>query len=252
MDEDYLIVAAHIDETLERRVRAGEYIDFAHLLPRDRVQMEQDHRVELINQNGHLSCAPVVDSQLGSISSVARWEQAFRVFSNIYMRQFPQRASELIQYNHVIHTASVTYAWSNVYAYDIDFRLHMAHHPQRSWSVILQQAWNLRLKDCHRDDNNYSNKKGNGRKEICWRYNRGKCTYGAKCKFDHRCGICGRTGHGASTCRKGGNGGGGDDWDKKDYFRKDKRRDRDHHDDKGHGSWQTCCASSCIMHNYCN
>ena len=25
----------------------------------------------------------------------------------------------------------------------------MARHPQRSWSVILQQAWNLRLKDRH-------------------------------------------------------------------------------------------------------
>ena len=56
MDEDYLIVAAHVDKVLERRIRNGEFIDFARLLPRDRVQMQQDNRVELVNHNGHLSC----------------------------------------------------------------------------------------------------------------------------------------------------------------------------------------------------
>ena len=54
----------------------------------------------------------------------------------------------------------------------------MARHPQRSWSVILQQAWNLRLKD--RQD--YSGKGSGGhsnslkRREICFRFNVGKCT----------------------------------------------------------------------------
>ena len=207
MDEDYLIVAAHIDENLERRVRNGEYIDFVRLLPHDRVQMQQDNRIKLINQNGHLSCAPASEnSNLGLvISSFARWEHAFRVFSNTYTRQFPQRASELIQYNHIIHTASMSYSWSNVYAYDIDFRLHMARHPQRSCSVILQQAWNFRLKDRHEgggrstgNSSSYSNK----RREICFRYNAGRCTFGSRCKFNHRCGICRKYGHGAHNCRR--------------------------------------------------
>ena len=52
MDEDYLIVAAHVDENLERRIRNGEFVDFTRLLPRDRVQMQQDNRIELINQDG--------------------------------------------------------------------------------------------------------------------------------------------------------------------------------------------------------
>ena len=123
MDEDYLIVAAHVDESLERCIRSGEYVDFARLIPQDRVQMQQDNRLQLIQQDGHISCTPVSGSNNSdfSINSFACWEQAFRVFSNVYMRQFPQRASELIQYNHVIHTASMIYAWNNVYAYDIDF-----------------------------------------------------------------------------------------------------------------------------------
>ena len=218
MDEDYLIVAAHVDESLECRVRNGEFIDFARLLLRDRVQIEQDKRVELVNQNGHLTCALVSDNNVGTISSFAQWEQAFRVFSNIYTRQYNQ-------YNHVIHTASMNYSWNNIYAYDIDFRLHMACHPQRSWSVILQQAWNLRLQERHRNDS--IDRKGK-RGDICWRFNRGKCTYGDRCKFDHKCGICGRFGHGAHNCWKGGS----DSWDSTKEF-KDKRCDD--HDDYGYG-----------------
>ena len=122
MDEDYLIVSAHVDKNLECRIHNGDYIDFARLLPCDRVQMQLDNHVELVNHNSHLTCAPINDSPAGTITSFAQWEQVFRVFSNIYTRQFPQRAAELIQYNHVIHTAAMSFAWNNVYAYDIDFR----------------------------------------------------------------------------------------------------------------------------------
>ena len=114
--------------------------------------------------------------------------------------------------------------------YDIDFRLH--RHLQRSWNVILQQAWNLRLKD--RQD---SDRRGGGsdypsgkKHDICWMFNRGKCTYGDRCKFDHKCRICGKFGHGAHICRRGGG-----DWDKDatkkidKYDRRDRKdRDRDY------------------------
>ena len=139
VDKDYLVVAGHVDENTARKIKLGEYVDFSKLLPRDRVIEEQNRQLQLIaTQDGHLSCTTSGQDQQGSISSFGKWEQAFRVYSNIYTREYPQRASELIQYNHVISTAAVSYAWNNVYAYDIDFCLHMAHHPMRSWSVILQ------------------------------------------------------------------------------------------------------------------
>ena len=178
-----------------------------------------------------MTCAPLSESGNSNqnITSFAHWEQAFRVFSNIYTRQFPSRASELIQYNHVVHTASLTFAWSNIYAYDIDFRLHMARHPQRSWSVILQQAWNLRLKDRNeggRGSYGGINSYNNRRRDICFRFNSGKCTYGSKCKFDHRCGICGKFGHGAFQCRRVSFDS-NEKWDKfdKHHDRKDRKRD---------------------------
>ena len=56
--------------------------------------------------------------------------EAFRIFSDVYTRAFPDRAAELIQYNHVIHSISLSYTWENVYSYDKEFRMHLSKHPE--------------------------------------------------------------------------------------------------------------------------
>ena len=158
---------------------------------------------------------PVQDGT--TVGSFARWEQAFRVFSNVYLRVHPQKAAELVQYNHIIHNASQTFVWDNVYSYDKD----IAVFPSCSWGIILQQAWIFRLKEKLRGEHGHSqghvaSSEGNkyetvNRDRLCHRFNKGKSTYGANCKFDHRCKYCGKWGHGVTICRKlkaekGGNG----------------------------------------------
>ena len=69
---------------------------------------------------------PVADRGPGkNISNYHKRDLAFRVYSKIYTAQYPHKARELIQYAHVIYTASMTYVWENVYMYDKDFRLHL-------------------------------------------------------------------------------------------------------------------------------
>ena len=60
----------------------------------------------------------------------------------------------------------------------------------------------MRLRD--RLTSNYSgnNSSRNKPRNICYKYNRGRCTFGFNCKFDHKCAICGKWGHGAFYCRK--------------------------------------------------
>ena len=140
VDQDYLMVAAHIDEGIKRKVINGEYVDFARLLPRDRVESQDNKRMELVVKDGQVWYEPVSRiSQNGSsgINSYIKWEQAFRVFSDIYTLAYLARGPELVQYNHVIYTTSITYMWENVYRYGREFRLHMAQHPDRSWLIIL-------------------------------------------------------------------------------------------------------------------
>ena len=57
-------------------------------------------------------------------------------------------------------------------------------------------------REFNNDNNQNMINQGSRRKKICWDYNIGNCTYGFGCKFDHRCGVYGKLGHGVHICRK--------------------------------------------------
>ena len=103
------MIGAHVDPALQDKIRRGEYIDFATLLPRDRNSFgSEEQRMELVNRGGQSFFVPS-DKDQSLISSFGKWEQAFRIFMNVYTKQYPEKASELIQYNHIIFTASTSY-----------------------------------------------------------------------------------------------------------------------------------------------
>ena len=208
VDENYLVIGAHLEKGLIEKIINNEYIDFARLLPKDRATLcDEDHHVEIVNRGGYTYFVPVVDHECSSITSFFKWKQAFRIFSKVYTSRYPNKSAELIQYSHIIFTASQTFIWENVYLYEKELRLHISNYPQHSWSVILQQAWSMYLKDHIKYDYNGSNNKtGNqnqkAKRENCRRFNVGKCTAGKSCRYDHRCDECGKWGHGAHICRK--------------------------------------------------
>ena len=219
IDKGYLQVAAHVDDGLKQKIQRFEYIDFARLLPQDKILQEEDHRLTLVNKGGVPYLMPASDPRDAQIQSYSKWDQAFRDYSEIITTKFPQKAQELIQYNYVIHMAAQTYVWENVYSYDKDFRIHIGRNPTRTWSVILQQALTMRLKDRIKEFNT-SQTRGNdnnssAKKDYCRRFQRGNCNDGIHCKYDHRCAICNKWGHGAHICRRRDSSG---------------RRERDSHD----------------------
>ena len=212
VDEAYSVVAAHVDEVTYGKIIKGQYVDFSKLIAKDKIAEEEEELLQLVRKNGKTFYTPVKDGT--TITNFGRWEQAFRVFSNIYMQEYPHHSSQLIQYNHIIHDISQTYLWSNVYAYDRDFHIHMAKNPQRSWAIILQQSWSMRLKEKisyseyhprvasgSLQGDRTTPQRGKGG-EPCRRFNRGKCNFGNNCKYDHRCSYCYKFGHTVLTCRK--------------------------------------------------
>ena len=104
IDESYIVVGRHVDQLTMDRIWKGEYIDFGKLVPKDQVLVEEDQHLEMVIRGDRTYYVPVSDTT--SISGYPRWEQAFRVYSNIYTKAHPERASELIEYNHIIHTIS--------------------------------------------------------------------------------------------------------------------------------------------------
>ena len=43
IDEEYLAMGSHLESSIRMKIEAGEYVDLARLLPRDRVNNEEDH-----------------------------------------------------------------------------------------------------------------------------------------------------------------------------------------------------------------
>ena len=212
VDNDYLLVASHLDKNMRTRILNYEYVDFAKLLRKDWFgpgTKDEQRRMIMVNKGGMTFWVPAIDKSY-AINNYACWDQAFRVYLDVFTGRYPERTNELIQYGHIIQTASLSYAWENVYQYDREFRCHMERHPFRSWGIILQQAWTMFLKDRlnatpHKSgnfggQNNHNENRVN--KKLCIPFNQGTCSYGAKCRFDHRCGFCGKYGHGTFNCRK--------------------------------------------------
>ena len=181
-------------------------MDLEKLLPKkSKLQImagNTESDIEVVKHNGATYIFPKNANKDAKITSVQRWEQAFRVYSAIYSEANPHRAAEIRQYVHIINTAAVSYAWENVSLYDITFRQLMDKKPHCSWAKIYTQMWNLALTDKVR--NNFSSsyqgsagfqpsggnnqKYGDWRDKCCWRYNKCKCRRFA-CRFDHRCTV---------------------------------------------------------------
>ena len=212
MHENYMLVASHVDEVTRDKILNHEYIDFAKLLHKDKPGSgfeDDQQRMMMVNKGGMSYWVPMEKSN--SINNYHKWDQAFRVYLDIYTTCYPEQTSELIQYSHIIQMAAGSYLWDNVYLYDREFRHHMEKYPSRSWGVILQQAWTMFLKDrLHNSTPNQNYKAGFGSTEnkshilrkLCFSFNEGFCKFGSRCKFEHKCGLCGKFGHGAHNCRK--------------------------------------------------
>ena len=169
--------------------------------------------MQLINKDGVTYFAPPIDRET-KIDSIKKWEQAFRVYSTIYCNANPTRAGEILQYVDVIHRAAAIFNWDNVARYDYVFRQLMAAKPYRSWAKVYTQMWNISLNEPIKkfNDNSYHNsgRNNNGnssssskkRNNICWKFNKGSCTYGKNCKFEHKCSYCSSTNHPVTNCTR--------------------------------------------------
>ena len=60
---------------------------------------EDDQRLEIVNCNDFTYLTPFSDKEATQISSYHRWEQAFRVLSNVITKKYPSKLTEGISFN---------------------------------------------------------------------------------------------------------------------------------------------------------
>ena len=62
---------------------------------------------------------------------------------------------------------------------------------------IVKNSGNGRL---HGNDDSSNNRAH--RDNYCWKFNRNKCKFGSKCRYEHHCNYCDGYGHGAFNCNR--------------------------------------------------
>ena len=232
-DDEFFHLTCHVEAALKAKIEAGEYVDLSRLLPKSRFQtISEEQCMQFVNRNSQSYWVPA-DSGDQRVTGIHKWEQAFRIYTAIYCKAQPHRSAEIWQYVYVINTAASTYSWENVAYYDFTFRHLMAENPERSWSKIYNQLWNLAMcEPINHAGSEYSVQGGqvsssghNSSKrswcdKCCWRFNRGEKCKKWNCHFDHRCSYCGAWNHASVDCHK------------KKQNSRDHRSDRDNGDDR--------------------
>lgn len=137
----------------------------------------------MVNRDGVSCLVPMDRDPVKEITGYKMWEVAFKVFMGIYNSKWPNDANQLLQYSHIIQTASLTYPWENVYNYDIAFREIKTDNPDRLWGMICQHTWSLELgeptsKTTHQglgsaQPMQSQPRNANPNRRICWKFNKG-------------------------------------------------------------------------------
>ena len=116
IDEDYQMVDVHLDDVIHKRICNFEFIDLSKLLQRNKGFKDNDQRMKIASRNGYTFLSPISEHEAIQVNTYNKWEKAFRIYSNVLTAKHPQKATEHLQYNHTIYTASMSYHWENVYA----------------------------------------------------------------------------------------------------------------------------------------
>ena len=76
-DEEYYVLAAHLDEGVCEKIGKGQYLDFAKLVPKDRLIVEEEQKLQMLIKNGQTFWVPVNEGS--AITGYAKWLRAFRI-----------------------------------------------------------------------------------------------------------------------------------------------------------------------------
>lgn len=219
-DDDYHIYA-HVDDKTIAAIKKGEFVELGKVAPDGSLDIDDEGRLNMVTKGGRV-CVESADKAPSNITNYQQWQSAFRVFSAIYQRAFPDKSLELLEYEHNIQNAARHFIWRNVATYDRMFRKRVARRYLKgkriSWAEKYARAWDFELQEKLTKPYNLFNPKGStgtsptpgtsgtaqqGRKEICIYFNKtGKCRYGNKCHREHRCMNCGARGHAMINCFK--------------------------------------------------
>lgn len=195
-------IAGHVPVQLCQKIWSHEYINISLLL-KGSVELQDifNSGIVRVSGKGYLETRALASSK-DVVPNIEKWTDAFLIYTSVYLKRYPNKAQELLQYINLIREAashSTNFAWRS---YDEQFRLRQTSQTQ-SWGKINSDLW-LRVMTSNsvpsRTATTSSNRDESSRVlGTCFDYNDGFCGRG-NCKFRHICSNCQAPNHGRVTC----------------------------------------------------
>ena len=174
------VLGDHVPQSIKVKIISGQYVDLACLLEAPVVPEDLGKHL-VLNNSGELVVKPNMKQ---SIVDIAKWTDAFLIFSSIYLSAHPVKMQDLLKYMHTIRLGAArhTEGWRS---YDQQFRLRMGNNPANSWAMIDMELWLLCMgppRQPVHDTGNFVRK--------CYDFNYTRCLRSV-CNYKHACMICG-------------------------------------------------------------
>lgn len=198
-----------VSKRIYERMMRWEFVDLGELRTRslqDKVTVEGDTQKLVV-----LPGFEVTQPRQKPISDILVWVQCFSKYAAAMSQKFPSCTSGLMSHLLVVLKAAMEVEGVSWRLYDEAFRDKMAAIGVREWAGMDVQLYQEICGSHPRKIvGQFHEGKGHGivgvrrlgsekRPSVCWLFNEGKCTYGAKCKFPHVCEMCGGN-HSKSRC----------------------------------------------------
>ena len=187
-------------------------------------------------KNGETAYKP--KQELHKVDGLVKYLRVMFIYGAAYLRKFPTKGPEFLQYLHSILDANKQYKWPTIYTYDQKFRLHRQKNPGHSWAQVnwefhneLSAAQNIkeyqakyspnkfykslhhnrvanyRFQNSHNYGHGSSSSIGHAsdhsqhKQHCCKDFNWSTCTR-KECKFLHACKRCKGANHKTQGCLK--------------------------------------------------
>lgn len=189
-------MSSHVPAQLCRKIWSHQYVNIALLL-KGNVELQDicSGGILHITDKGQLETRPKVTRD--KVNNIVKWTDAFLIFSSIYLKKFPNKAQELLQYMSIIRDAAARSSSLSWRTYDEQFRIRQATKVQ-PWGKLNSDLW---LRVMTSSGTSFPSEVTNPNIGTCFDFNNGFCSWNS-CKFTHACSHCGGINHGRQTCFK--------------------------------------------------
>lgn len=186
-------MTSHVPAQLCEKIWSHQYINIALLL-KGNVELQDlcSGGILHITDKGQLETRP--KNTKDKVTTIEKWTDSFLIFSSIYLKRYPDKIQELLQYMIIIRdAASRSTSTFSRRTYDEQFRLRQATSVQ-PWGKLNSDLWLRVMTSSTSQSDQPTQPKG-----TCFDFNNGFCAWN-NCRYTHACSHCGGTTHGRQTC----------------------------------------------------